>query len=123
VSFQITGIDHVQIAGPPGGEAKARWFFGDVLGMEEIAKPTALQQRGGVWFRSGEHQLHVCIEANFQPAHKAHPAIRVQALPDLMQRLSQAGVKFQEDVLLPDIRRIYVDDPFGNRLEFVDARV
>jgi catechol 2,3-dioxygenase-like lactoylglutathione lyase family enzyme len=123
VAFRISGIDHVQIAGPPGCEAKARWFFGEVLAMEEIAKPAALQARGGVWFRCGEQQLHVGVEADFHPARKAHPAIRVQALPDLTQRLLQAGIKFQEDSLLMDGRRIYVDDPFGNRLEFIDGDI
>ena len=118
--FRIAGIDHVQLAGPPGCEDRARWFFGEVLGMAELPKPEALRARGGVWFACGKHQLHIGIEPEFQPAWKAHPAIRVQGLAGLKARLSQAGMRFAEDTLLPDAARTYVDDPFGNRLEFVE---
>ena len=47
----VSGIDHVQIAAPPGCETAARAFYGDLLGMHELPKPDALRRRGGVWFR------------------------------------------------------------------------
>jgi catechol 2,3-dioxygenase-like lactoylglutathione lyase family enzyme len=119
MSFRISGVDHVQLAGPPGCEDRARWFFAEVLGMEELVKPPALQARGGVWFRCGAHQLHIGIEPDFRPAQKAHPAFRVEDLAALKTRLRDAKVAFQEDALLPEAERIYVDDPFGNRLEFL----
>jgi catechol 2,3-dioxygenase-like lactoylglutathione lyase family enzyme len=75
--MNVVGLDHVQVAAPPGCEAEARRFYGTLLGLVEIEKPELLRRRGGVWFRCGEQQLHVGVEAGFVPANKAHPAIRV----------------------------------------------
>ena len=116
------GIDHVQIAAPPGAEAQARAFFADVLGMTEVLKPVSLRGRGGVWFQCGAQQLHVGIEGNFSPAKKAHPAIGVQNLAELRLRLQQADIKMIEDNSLPDAERFYINDPFGNRLEFLELK-
>ena len=109
-------IDHVQVAAPPGCEAEARRFFGEVLGLREVEKPAALRARGGVWFelRSGQ-QLHVGVEAEFTPARKAHPAFAADDIDGLAERLGD--VQWDED--LPGVRRFYASDPFGNRLEFV----
>jgi catechol 2,3-dioxygenase-like lactoylglutathione lyase family enzyme len=49
----VTGIDHVQVAAPPGCEAEARRFYGELLGLDEIEKPEELRGRGGAWFRCG----------------------------------------------------------------------
>ena len=43
----IYAIDHVQLAMPAGEEEQARAFFGGVLEMTEIPKPTVLAARGG----------------------------------------------------------------------------
>lgn len=112
----------MQIAAPPGSEAQARAFFADLLGMTEVQKPVSLRSRGGVWFQCGAQQLHVGIEGDFSPAKKAHPAIRVDSLSSLRLRLQAAGVSVLEDSSLPDAERFYVDDPFGNRLEFLQSK-
>ena len=115
------GIDHVQIAAPPGCEEEVRRFFGELVGLEELRKPAALQARGGVWFRCGEEQLHVGVQADFAPARKAHPAFRVRGLDELRARLEAAGSPTHEDgAEIPGLRRFHVHDPFGNRLEFVE---
>lgn len=117
----FVGLDHVQLAAPQGGEEQAREFFGGLLGLPEIAKPPALQGRGGVWFEVGPHQLHIGIEEPFAPALKAHPALRAapEALDSLAARLSAAGVKVAWDESLPDQRRFFTEDPWGNRIEVV----
>jgi catechol 2,3-dioxygenase-like lactoylglutathione lyase family enzyme len=119
----ILGLDHVQIAAPPGAEAAAREFFGGLLGLEEVEKPAALRERGGAWFQLGAQQLHVGIEADFAPARKAHPALRVEPgdLDGLAARLAAAGVPITwDDALLP-VRRFYAEDPWGNRLELITS--
>ena len=70
----ITGIDHIQIAMPPGQEAIARKFYGQLLGLDEVPKPAPLTQRGGCWFRGPNTKLHLGVEIEFKPARKAHPA-------------------------------------------------
>jgi len=115
----VEGLDHVQLACPPGGEDEARWFYGGLLGLREIEKPEPLRSRGGVWFQCGpSQQLHLGVEEPFAPARKAHPALLVKspsALEDLAARLP--GVKWDSD--LPGFTRFYTQDPFGNRLELL----
>jgi catechol 2,3-dioxygenase-like lactoylglutathione lyase family enzyme len=120
----ILGIDHVQVAGPPGCEAAARAFYGGLLRLEEVQKPSALAARGGCWFQAGEQQLHVGIAEPFAPSTKAHPALRVassEALLALRARIVGAGI---EVTMAPDgeiqgVTRCHVHDPFGNRVEIV----
>jgi catechol 2,3-dioxygenase-like lactoylglutathione lyase family enzyme len=112
----------VQLAAPPGAEEAARAFFGGLLGLAEVEKPPALRGRGGVWFALGEQQLHIGIEDDFSPARKAHPAFLVSGLDALAERLAAAGFEPRWDDELPDVRRFYVDDPFGNRLELLEPR-
>ena len=117
----ITGIDHVQVAAPPGCEDAARAFYGGLLGLEELVKPEALRTRGGCWFRAGEQQLHVGVEATFAPARKAHPGFVTDDLDSLRAALQGAGVATQDDDSIPGSRRFFTADPFGNRLEFRQA--
>jgi catechol 2,3-dioxygenase-like lactoylglutathione lyase family enzyme len=117
-------LDHVQIAAPPGCEAEARRFFGELLGLEEVEKPEPLRSRGGAWFALGEGgQLHVGVEEEFAPARKAHPAFRLSAteLDELAVRLEGAGERVEWDDSLPGVRRFYTTDPWGNRLELLAA--
>lgn len=120
MSHEFYGLDHVQLAAPEGGEDRARVFFHDILGMEEIPKPENLKKRGGAWFRCGSHQIHIGIDRDFRPAKKAHPAIHVKNLGELRKRLLQNGIEVREDEPLPGADRLYANDPFGNRLEFLE---
>ncbi|TYR78265.1 glyoxalase [Priestia megaterium] len=113
------GIDHVQLAAPKGSEEKARLFFGEILGMEEISKPSNLAKRGGVWFQCGNHQLHIGIQDDFQAAKKAHPAFHVKNLSRLKETLVKNHISIKEDEPLEGAIRFYADDPFGNRIEFL----
>jgi catechol 2,3-dioxygenase-like lactoylglutathione lyase family enzyme len=115
----IEGLDHVQIAAPAGCEAEARQFFGGLLGLAELPKPEPLVGHGGAWFQAGAQQLHVGVEADFAPARKAHPAFAVDDVEGLAARLEAAGVEVRWDDDLPDVGRFYAEDPWGNRLEFV----
>jgi catechol 2,3-dioxygenase-like lactoylglutathione lyase family enzyme len=117
----ITGIDHVQVAAPLGCEAAARAFYGGLLGLAEVPKPEALAARGGCWFRAGAQELHVGVEESFTPARKAHPGLIADALATLADRLDAAGHEVSFDDAIPGAKRLYVADPFGNRLEIRQA--
>jgi catechol 2,3-dioxygenase-like lactoylglutathione lyase family enzyme len=105
---------------PAGEENAARAFYRDALGLEEVPKPPVLAQRGGAWFRAPGVELHCGVEADFRPARKAHPAVAVHGIELLAQRLGAHGAAPRWDEDLPGYRRFYVDDPFGNRLEFLE---
>jgi catechol 2,3-dioxygenase-like lactoylglutathione lyase family enzyme len=115
----FAAIDHVQLAMPAGEEETARSFYRDLLGMEEVAKPTELAKRGGCWFASGSVQLHLGVEKDFRPAKKAHPALRCRDYRGLTSRLRAAGIEVTQDESIPGVQRCHVFDPFGNRLELI----
>ena len=115
----IVGIDHVQLAMPAGREDEARAFYGGLLEIPEKRKPKMLAARGGAWFENGAVKIHLGVETDFRPARKAHPALLVRDLRGLVGRLRRAGV----DVVTADLAgyyRVYVADPFGNRLELME---
>jgi catechol 2,3-dioxygenase-like lactoylglutathione lyase family enzyme len=119
----IIGLDHIQVAAPVGSEGDARRFYGGLLGLPELEKPKALRDRGGAWFACGAHQLHVGVTQDFSPATKAHPALRVRLadLDPIAERLTAAGSPVRWDDAIPDARRFYTADPWGNRIELIGA--
>ena len=119
----VYGIDHVQLAMPTGGEALARRFYGEVLGLTEIPKPANLAARGGAWFECGPLQLHLGVEADFRPAKRAHPALLVTDLAQTIEALSGAGFEVKYDPEpIQNFDRAFTADPFGNRIELLQAR-
>jgi catechol 2,3-dioxygenase-like lactoylglutathione lyase family enzyme len=114
----LCGIDHVQLAMPSEGEAAARAFYADVLGLVEVAKPAALAGRGGCWFERGATRVHLGVEEDFRPARKAHPALLVNGLPAFV---AATGLAFTWATDVPGLVHGYVDDPFGNRIELVEV--
>jgi catechol 2,3-dioxygenase-like lactoylglutathione lyase family enzyme len=120
--MQVLRLDHVQLAMPAGGEPLARAFYGGALGIPEIAKPADLLQRGGCWFERGELKIHLGVEPDFRAARKAHPALIVADLPALVARLESSGYVVREGNPVPGVHRVFVGDPFGNRIELVEPR-
>lgn len=116
----IVAIDHVQLAMPAGGEDEARRFYAGLLGIPEVPKPPHLAARGGCWFESTTVKVHLGVEVDFRPARKAHPALLVEGLPALVEDLRAAGVDLVDDEPLEGYDRVYVTDPFGNRLELLE---
>jgi catechol 2,3-dioxygenase-like lactoylglutathione lyase family enzyme len=120
--MRIRAIDHIQLAMPAGKEAEARAFYEGVLRVPEVAKPQNLVGRGGCWFASGQLKIHLGVDKHFRPARKAHPAFLVEDLAGLRDRLVAAGCLVRTDEPLEGYDRLYVDDPFGNRLELIEPR-
>ncbi|KOG42733.1 glyoxalase [Streptomyces decoyicus] len=107
----ITGLDHIQLAAPPGTEDALRASYADLLGMTEIPKPPTLAARGGCWFEAGTARRE-----------KAHPGIRVHGIDAFAARLTAGGAAVTWDDHLPGHRRFYSVDPAGNRLEFLEPQ-
>lgn len=115
----LIALHHVQLAMPQGGEAQASAFYAGILDMTAVPKPAALAGRGGIWFEAGPIRLHLGIETPFTPARKAHPAFEVADIGRVTKQLHAAGIEPKTDQDLPGIRRIYINDPFGNRIELL----
>ena len=118
--MQVVRLDHVQLAMPPGGEERARAFFRDALGIPEVPKPPELARRGGCWFERDALKIHLGVETDFRAARKAHPALLVEDLPQLIAKLERLGYAVKKDDPLEGYHRVYVDDPFGNRIELLE---
>jgi hypothetical protein len=86
VSVPINGIDHVQLAMPPGGEELAVAFYEGLLGITQVPKPAHLAVRGRCWFEDDYVKVHLGVD----------------------------------DEPLQGYNRVYVDDPFGNRIELME---
>jgi hypothetical protein len=66
-------------------------------------------------------KLHLGVDPDFRPATKAHPALLVKGLRELVERLRGANVAVVDEPLAGH-DRVYVTDPFGNRLELMEPR-
>lgn len=114
-------LHHVQLAMPAGGEDSARAFYSELLGIPEVPKPAPLAARGGVWFERGDLRVHLGVEADFSPARQAHPALACVDFTAMLERLAAAEVELKLADDLEGCRRGFVDDPFGNRVELIEA--
>ncbi len=109
-------LHHVLVSIPRGGEEAALGFYGDLLGLKQIPKPTNLAKRGGAWFMTDTLQLHLGVDDSFVASTKSHVAFLVPDLAVLRSRLQAASVAIVEDEPLEGFDRFYVSDPFGNRV-------
>jgi catechol 2,3-dioxygenase-like lactoylglutathione lyase family enzyme len=119
----IVGLDHALLTIPSGVESDARRFYGDLLGLEEIPRPSGLRESPGVWFRAGDQELHLGTDEEHAPTKRPHPGFRVEsvtALEELAGRLESAGVQVEWDARIEGRKRFYVRDPFGNRVELLN---
>jgi catechol 2,3-dioxygenase-like lactoylglutathione lyase family enzyme len=120
--MRVRRLDHILLAMPAGRESDARKFYQGILGIPEAMKPPNLAARGGCWFEDGELKIHLGVEKNFAPARKAHPAFIVDDLAGLQAILIKAGYPVAHDQPLEGYDRIFVDDPFGNRIELMQVK-
>jgi len=110
-------LSHVTVAMPRGGEGLARSFYAGHLGLHEIPKPGALQDRGGLWFDAGGLDVHISVdEAHSGADGRRHFGLACADLAGLRARLTAAGVETDDGRPAP-WKRFFVRDPFGNRIE------
>lgn len=111
-------IQHVSLPRPPGSDAAARRFYGELLGLQEVAPPTSLAELDLIWFRLGDAELHLFAEEPMGQDHSGrHVCLAVDDLEALRQRLQAAGVSAVGTIPIPGRPRYFVRDPFGNLIE------
>lgn len=118
--MRILEIDHIQLAMPEDGVDRAREFYGEVLGLEEVPRPETISRNVGLWFAAGTVRVHLGVERDFQPSKKAHPAFVVEGATELFANCRARGFGVTEAADLEGFRRAHVYDPFGNRIEIME---
>lgn len=118
----IKAVHHAQVSIPVGAEDEARSFYCGVLGLVEVPKPESLAGRGGFWLQLGDFQIHFGTEDNVERSRtKAHVAYLVEDLTAWRNRLADAGCEVIDGIPIPNFDRFEFRDPFGNRVEFLEA--
>ena len=118
--MKLRMIEHVQLAMPAGQEDRARAFYGGLLKLTEVPKPPPLARKGGAWFESDRIKVHLGVDKDFRPATKAHVAFEVDDVRELIRSCREAGYEPIDDEPLDGYLRVFIHDPFGNRLEFME---
>lgn len=132
--MKLTRMDHSALI--VRDLAATRRFYGEVLGLEEIPRPSSFRF-GGCWFRGPTFELHfILADDTTSPAGWVDPgpgarsglahhlAFEVEDLDGAMRDLDARGIRlaagpFQRG---DGIVQIYVDDPDGHFIELF-ARV
>lgn len=100
---------------PPGGEADARRFYGQMLGLRETMKPPGEK---GVWFQAEGGLFKVLPRPDFQPANdKPQARFRVDKAEPMRQALDKARFRHYDAPHVVGTRGFFAHDPFGNRVE------
>jgi catechol 2,3-dioxygenase-like lactoylglutathione lyase family enzyme len=117
MSFDITGIDHIQIAVPKALEAECLKFYRELFAFREIAKPPELRARGGAWFQIGALQMHVGVDPDASPKSKRHICFLTPDLARAKTAVLEYGVAIEEESVAEGLSRFFIRDPAGNRIE------
>ena len=117
----VVRIQHVSIPMPVGGNAQARAFYGDQLGLEEKKVPSSLDANMLVWFRLGDDELHVFAEEGETKSPGQHLCIQVDDVQAWRKNLSDKGVNIEETEAIVNRPRFFIQDPFENRIEITQV--
>ena len=105
---RVDALHHVAL--PVVDLVRARRFYSEVLGLEEIPRPEAFDFPGA-WFRLGDGQLHLIErsggtmrEGKALDSRDGHFAIRIADYDAMLSHLRSLG--FREDAALDDPMRI-----------------
>ena len=134
MAVRVLELHHHGIrVGPSADEvAKARKFYGDVLGLEHDPGRPQIPTIDGYWMDVGGtaqiHLMGVDGQSKFaespgkDPSHP-HVALAVADIQEAKAELERMGVSFwvTRGVVGPESQQIFMHDPFGNMIELHQA--
>ena len=116
----IFRVQHVSVPMPPGGEADARRFYAETLGLVEKDPPSTIKHLNLVWFNASAdgQEIHIYTDNEFSPAKpRQHFCVQVDDLDGIRQRLTEGGYDIVEVPIITNRPRFNTNDPFGNSIE------
>jgi catechol 2,3-dioxygenase-like lactoylglutathione lyase family enzyme len=118
-AVKVRRLQHVSSPFPEGRQGEVRAFYGEILGLAEVAVPRTLADRGLVWFAAGGDDLELHFFPGIpDPEHPRHLCLEVDDLGAARERLAAAGYQPNDTVAIPGRPRFLCRDPFGNLIEF-----
>lgn len=91
--IEISGLHHVSL--PVTNLERSKAFYGDVLGLKEIARPAF--EFAGAWYGVGDRQLHLIVHdkptlrTRAIDSHDVHFAMRVTSYRETVAFLQSRG--------------------------------
>jgi catechol 2,3-dioxygenase-like lactoylglutathione lyase family enzyme len=115
------GVHHVLLGMSPGLAAGTRRFYCELLGFQELTKPSVLGA-DLIWISTANIELHLMEEPAQGPSDsRRHVCLLVPDAGRARAILVRERVETQdEDVALPGRRRFFAKDPSGNLIEFLE---
>ena len=116
MNVQFNGIHHVSIV--VTDIECARNFYGNVLGLQEIARPNTFDFFV-VWYDLGGQHVHLIPRDESDTASPRHFAMHVLDAKAAREHFVSAGVPTRETTPIPGCDRFFVNDPDGNLIELM----
>ena len=100
--------------------ARAKHFYGQILGLTEVPRPESFDF-GGAWYRNGPTDLHIITRPEPDAQSRRHVAFYVADLDVAARVLKAHGhpVLPEEKYKIKNIDRFFTADPDGNRIEIM----
>jgi catechol 2,3-dioxygenase-like lactoylglutathione lyase family enzyme len=114
--IRVTHLDHVSVL--ITDVDRSRRFYGELLGLREIAGPKTFTFVV-VWYDLGGQHLHLLLKEQADTVSPRHFALRVTDAAAARDYFRDHGVPTRETTLIPGADRFFLDDPDGNRIEII----
>jgi catechol 2,3-dioxygenase-like lactoylglutathione lyase family enzyme len=113
-------LHHVNVVVPIGATNRVAGFYGDVLGLRRVAKPSEGVAQSGAWFDIDDAtQVHVS-ERDGERHPQAHFGLVVDDFDATLSRIAAAGAPWEDQPRIFGGRRGFTRDPEGNRVEILE---
>ena len=113
-AFRFTHIDHCSVL--ITDVAKARRFYGELLGLKEIPAPKEFDFVA-IWYDLGGTYLHLLLKPQPDTISPRHFCLHTTDARAAREHFRRLGVPIEETVKIAAADRFFLRDPDGNRIE------
>jgi catechol 2,3-dioxygenase-like lactoylglutathione lyase family enzyme len=114
--IRFTHIDHCSVV--ITDVAKARHFYGELLGLTEIPAPREFDFVA-LWYDLGGQYLHLLLKPQPDTISPRHFCLHVDDAQAAREYFRRRGVPIEETTKIAAADRFFIRDPDGNRIELL----
>lgn len=115
-AIRFTHIDHCSVV--ITDVAKARHFYGELLGLKEIPAPHEFDFVA-LWYDLGGQYLHLLLKPQPDTISPRHFCLHVEDARAAREYFHQRGVPIEETTKIAAADRFFIRDSDGNRIELL----